>query len=380
MSVNTKTKNETQSSTPKKTRHVALIVAGGFVVLSGLAWIGLVSFGNAWWETVSTFVGASTSEPSLTESKSTEDAVPELVPRLLDGALVDLAKAAHWPVAIMIENLPTVRPQAGLTDASVVYEALAEGGSTRFMALYDPQEMKTAKIGPVRSSRAYYLEWLGEYDALYGHAGGSPEALTVIREVGVKNLEALSGDGKYFWRDTSQFAPHNLYTSGEKLLFALRDKSLLDKQAAYATWNFTDDTALDSRGNDGTKLTFNFSTGLSYKVTWQYRRQTNDYIRFNADREHTDANTGAQLVGKNVIVQLVPEPTIEGGKGRLEMFVGGTGQAWIAQNGTLTNGTWKKDSRTDRTRFYDANGNEMSMVRGSTWIHVVPKDRPVTYE
>ncbi|HCM68425.1 MAG TPA: hypothetical protein DIS62_05540 [Candidatus Kerfeldbacteria bacterium] len=346
------------------------------------------------WGIMAIFVGTAKTEISSTldnfSSPAVTNAVRDEIPtveekavfiRLLDGVVTQEGNEDHWPVAVMIENLPSVRPQAGLGDASVVYEALAEGGATRFMAVFDPQVLTTPTVGPVRSSRPYYLEWLGEYDGLYAHAGGSPKALTVIREANVHDLEALGRDGKYFWRNTSRSAPHNLYTSAEKLVLALRDKGLVDTEASYVPWKFEDEALIDERGIDGTTLTFNFSYGLSYKVDWVYDRTNNSYRRFNADQPHTDENNGRQLEAKNVIVQLVQEPELDGtGKGRLDIYVGGTGDAWVAHDGQLIKATWKKESRTDRTKFYDTGGLEIPLVRGTTWVHVITKTQDVLYE
>ncbi|MFA6098280.1 MAG: DUF3048 domain-containing protein [Patescibacteria group bacterium] len=300
--------------------------------------------------------------------------------RLLDGLNVGADKAHFWPYAVMIENLLTVRPQSGLSQASVVYEALAEGGSTRFMAVFDPSE-KIPELMPVRSARPYYLEWASEYGVLYAHAGGSPKALTVIREIpDFHDLDALSSNSKYFWRDTSKAAPHNLVTSSDKMNFALRDKGLLDKLADFSTWIFKDEAALADRGDDGKKVTFNFSSGLTYKVEFVYNQAENVYLRFNAGQPHLDKNTNQQIKVKNVIVQLTPEPELDGGKGRLDIYVGGEGKAWVFRDGQAIEAVWKKATRTDRTRFYDLNGQEIQLDRGNTWIHVISKTQEVTYQ
>lgn len=281
----------------------------------------------------------------------------------------------------MIENLPVVRPQSGLSQAAVVYETLAEGGSTRFMAVFDPAE-KISELMPVRSARPYYIEWVSEYGALYAHAGGSPKALTVIRENSdINNLDALSRNGKYFWRDTSKSAPHNLVTSSDKMNFALRDLGLADKPAEFRTWQFKDEAPLSERGDDGKSVEFNFSYGKSYLVRYRYDQATNDYKRFNADVPHEDKNTGEQIAVKNVVVQLVREPGYDpSGKGRLDIYVGGTGKAWIFRDGQVIEGTWQKISRTDRTLFYDTDGKEVQFDRGNTWVHVLPETEAVTYQ
>jgi len=309
-----------------------------------------------------------------------EEDESDTVGRRLDGVLVDREQAHHWPYAVMMENLLSVRPQSGMSQAAIVYEALVEGGATRFMAVYDPSE-NIPEIMPVRSARPYYLEWVSEFGALYAHAGGSPKALTVIWEnPDINNLEALSRDGVYFWRDQTKSAPHNLVTSSEKMNFALRDKELRDKEADFKSWIFKDEAELDERGENGKVLSFNFSYGTTYKVDFAYHQEENEYARSNANLPHLDKNTGEQITVKNVVVQLVEEPVLNGGKGRLEMYVGGEGKAWIFRDGQVIEGTWKKSSRTDRTLFYDSDGQEVQFNRGNTWIHILTKTQEVSYQ
>ena len=301
--------------------------------------------------------------------------------RKLDGKIVDNQdQTSYWPYAVMIENLLSVRPQSGLSQASVVYEALVEGGATRFMAVYDPLEI-IPEIGPVRSARPYYLEWSSEYDALYAHCGGSPKAIQVIWEnPDIKDLNQISSDWQYFWRDTSKSAPHNLFTSSEKMNFALRDKELREKLTEFKAWKFKDEADLDSRGENGKSAIFNFSYGLTYRVRFEYNREKNVYLRYNADQPHLDKNTNSQIEVKNVVIQLTEEPVLEGGKGRLEIFVGGTGKAWVFRDGQVIEGIWKKDSRKERTWFYDQDGQEIEFNRGNTWVHVITKTQEVMYE
>lgn len=310
----------------------------------------------------------------------TEDDMMTETIRRIDGVVVDSPdKANFWPYAVMIENLRSVRPQSGLSQAAVVYEALAEGGATRFLAVFDPSEI-ISEIMPVRSARPYYIEWASEYNALYAHAGGSPKSLTVIWEnPDFKDLEALSRDAKYFWRDSTKYAPHNLVTSSEKMNFALHDKELIDTKASFQSWQFKDDAPIEERGQDGKKLEFNFSYGTTYLVGFTYNQEQNVYLRENANEPHLDKNTGEQIAVHNVIVQLVEEPVLNGGAGRLDIFVGGEGKAWVLRDGEIIEGIWKKSSRTDRTLFYDMEGVELELNRGNTWIHVVTKTQDVTY-
>ncbi len=367
---------------PVRGRQWHMCLAVFLSVAIGLLAVFSVAFAEYGWPQVSGKCTKNYSSLALTKLPEASTLINNgLVPRLLDGVLVKQDQANFWPYAVMIENLLTVRPQSGLSQASVVYETLAEGGSTRFMAVFDPSEI-VKEIMPVRSARPYYIEWVSEYAALYAHAGGSPKALTVIREnKDINDLDALSRNGKYFWRDKSKGAPHNLVTSSEKMNFALRDFNLLDKSAAFIPWKFKEDAVLAARGTDAKSVEFNFSTGKTYLVRFQYEQATNSYLRFNANEPHLDKNTGKQISVKNVIVQLVREPGFDNtGKGRLDIYVGGTGTAWIFIDGQVTKGTWQKESRTGRTTFFDAAGKEISFNRGNTWVHVVPEDQAVEYK
>lgn len=364
-------------------KQLIYLVLAFFIITATAAWWALLSYAGTFIDLQSYYFSDSNNSSLITGTASStvleEDNSPN-TSRLIDGVVVEKELARLVPYAVMMENLRSVRPQRGLSQAAVVYETLVEGGSTRFMAVYDPAEV-ISEIMPVRSARPYYLEWASEYGALYVHAGGSPKALTVIWENSdINDLEALSRDSVYFWRDTTKPAPHNLVTSSEKMNFALRDKELADKKTNYKSWKYKDDTELEGRGANGKVLSFNFSYGLTYKVDFAYHRDENVYARSNADQPHLDKNTGEQIEVKNVIVQLVEEPVLNGGKGRLDIFVGGEGSAWILRDGEIIQGTWKKESRTDRTLFYDLDGREVEFNRGNTWVHVLPKDQQVTYQ
>lgn len=306
--------------------------------------------------------------------------VAQKYPRLLDGVLVEKQKYAQaQPVGVMIENLLSVRPQAGLSAASVVYETYAEGGSTRFLAVFAGDTAQfVPKIGPVRSVRPYYLEWDSEYDGLIAHAGGSPDGLAMIDGFSIKDLNALRGAQQYYFRDTSLAAPHNLFTRGNLVQAALHDKKLAEASITFPSWNFHDEPVTDLLPVQGMNVAIAFS-GRSYAVAWMYDRATNSYVRFNAGQPHTDVNTDKQISAKNVVVEIL-SPTIDiGEKGRLTLDVHGTGKAYLFTDGGVNIGTWSKVDRTGRTTFSYADGKEAVFNRGATWVEVVPEDKGVTY-
>jgi hypothetical protein len=292
--------------------------------------------------------------------------------------LVAKNSANLFPVAIMYDNNPSARPPAGLTRASVVYNTLVEGGATRLMAVYSPNEIAGLRLGPVRSAREVYLEWLSEYDGVYVHAGGSPEALQELSGFQLHDLNCLGSGGRYCYRDTSGYAPHNLFTDGDKMSFAIRDFGLTETAPGYHSWRFKDDDALEARGSF-TQLQVLYSS-FTYDVRYTYDRQNNVYPRFHGSDPHRDRNTGDQVAPHNVIVQVIPPIVSVREKGRLTLNVTGEGKAFLFRDGLVIPGKWVKPLRVERTIFLADDGTEMKLNRGQTFVEVVPEGREFPYQ
>ncbi|MFH1598340.1 MAG: DUF3048 domain-containing protein [Patescibacteria group bacterium] len=309
----------------------------------------------------------------LIGNKAAEDTT-EKVRRFIDGQYVTIDKANIYPVGIQIENLITVRPQHGLSRANLVYEALAEGGITRFLAIYASGD-RLEKIGPVRSSRPYFLDWLTEFNAVYLHCGGSPQALSDIATFDVLSLNQIGGDHQYYWRDEERPRPHNLYTSHELIARAFRDKEF-PEEGDYDPWLFKDEVKKSARPTEEKFIKVDFLT-YSYEVEYKYDRNQNVYKRFQAGEAHSDELTKEQIAPKNVAVMYVDTELAD--ESRLTMETIGEGEALVFQDGKAIEATWKKAARESRTRFYDKNDKEIRFNAGSTWIEVMPTDRTVEY-
>lgn len=347
---------------------IALIVVLGVLVIGGLSYAAFDYFAK---DDSQSIVEELSEDPVVVE-----ETIPENQ-RRIDGVLIDnVDEVNKFPVAVMIENLSTVRPQTGLGAANVVYETLAEGGITRFMAVFARENIP--EIKPVRSARPYYLEWVSEYDALYVHAGGSPEALQAIDGLGIHDLDALTL-GRFFWRGPG-VAPHNLYTSMRNIELRLNDLELLEVEPTYDSWKFKDETDGGSKDADGNLIEVDFSR-VSYNANFTYDAENNCYLRSHGDGEaHTEASTGDQLCPKNVVVQVVPPAEDAGEKGRISLDVNGEGRVVVFRDGEAVEGVWKKNGREDRTRFYDTNDEEIDLVRGQVWISIIPSDKRFEYE
>ncbi len=294
--------------------------------------------------------------------------------RVIDGVAVpeDAPDVARY-FAATIDNLSVARPQAGLTKAALVYEAPVEGGITRFLAVF-PDDVKADRIGPVRSARPYFLDWASEFDAVYAHVGGSPEALEKIAAYDMLDLNEFSA-GKYFWRDENRDAPHNAYTSTVRLVEA-DQKRFSDRPAPQvAGWRFKDDAPAAERPE-------NASLSITYgdpkaDVVWTYDPATDDYGRAQGGRQQKDED-GTAVRAKNIVVQYMKVSVIDD-VGRRRISTVGNGDALIAIDGLAVHGTWHKDDRTSRTRYYDASGNQIRFNAGATWIEVVPEDAKVDF-
>jgi hypothetical protein len=194
---------------------------------------------------------------------NTDVAVTPTLPRVIDGVSVEPGKEHIFPTCVMIENLSTVRPQAGLQEANVVYEALAEGGITRFMAVFASGE-NLSKLGPVRSARSYFVDWAEEYECLYAHAGGSPQALEQLSgNTPVTDLNQIGGAAANFWRDPNVTSrEHGLFTSSELLLYGARDRGLADASGEYDGWLFTKESKKKDRPTEEKTVSLAFSSSM----------------------------------------------------------------------------------------------------------------------
>jgi hypothetical protein len=299
---------------------------------------------------------------------------PVLVADPLTGRLVTQAVANRHPIAVMIDDLGPARPQSGLSSASIVWQAPAEGGIPRYMAIFHDTIPKA--VGPVRSSRYYYIAWAAEWRAAYAHAGGSPQALQTLQASGrgqlVYNLDEFRYSGTFF-RISTRLAPHNLYTTGAKLRSAAKNIGAVDK-AYKAVWTFAPDAPLADRPYGGT-ITVGYPANT---IKYTYDRTTNTYLRsVTGEKKQTDAANGTRIAPTNVIVMRMSFGPLNDGhpaKHRLEATVVGHGVAWISTNGRTIKGTWKKTALTAPTLFFDASGKPVTLTVGQTFVQVVTTD------
>lgn len=320
----------------------------------------------------------------------------------LNGAFYSTQQKDWWekhrPLGVMIENHKESRPQSGLSFADVVYEIVAEGGITRFLAVFYCQD--AGIIGPVRSARTYFVDFISEYGnfPLYAHVGGAnqpgpADALSQIDNYnwgGYNDMNQFSIGFPTFWRDYNRqgrtvATEHTMYSATQKLWdFAKDTRDLTNVDSDKTSWDenfvpygFKDEAALAERGKSQS-IHLEFWKSLpDYFVDWKYDRVSNLYKRFNATigAAYIDKDTNKQLTAKNLVVLSMLELNANDGyvdNDHLLYKNKGTGKAQVFMDGKKIDATWRKDKRTSKTLLFDTNGSPIKFDRGLIWLSVLP--------
>lgn len=334
----------------------------------------------------------------------------------VNGAMFTKQERDVWesrrPLFVMIENHTDARPQSGLGSADVVYEAVAEGGITRFGAvMYCGVAAKDTLVGPVRSARTHFVELASEYNfPLYAHVGGSncssaDGGKTCTSDKRVQALEQLSQYGwnqandlnqfsigfPTYWRDYERLGrtvatEHTMYSSTEKLWAFAKDSRDWTNDSPdgdawvddFRLWSFKDEAGSGERGSTSPSFDF-WPNYTDFGVAWKYDPASNTYLRDNGGSAHKDRNDDTKLDTKVVVVQFVEEEGPVDEHKHMYYQITGSGKALVFQDGQVVEGNWKKASREGRTVFTDAKGKAVSFNRGPIWIELVPDGNKIDY-
>ena len=279
------------------------------------------------------------------------------------------------PIAVMIDNHNQAWPQAGLNKAYLVYEAIVEGGETRLMALF--KGVTVDKIGPVRSSRHYLLDYAMENDAIYAHFGWSPQAQSDITKYSIDNINGITESESTFWRVKDKAAPHNAVTSTEALLKAAKSKGYKTTSDKKSVLNYTTDEVNLEDGQGATSVTIPHSTLQTVK--YEYDEQNQVYKRYARKKAQTDWDTGNSITTKNIIITFCDNYTLPDSedKGRQGLKNTGTFDGYYITNGKAIKIKCIKEARNTQTKYQDLQGNEIKVNDGNTWINICPKNAKV---
>lgn len=333
------------------------------------------------------------SEPAISVIAPVEDPVVEPAPEQEfpftnpltgEGCETDISK--NRPIAIMLNNLKKALPQMGVSQADIIYEIPAEGGITRMLAVFQDID-GVGNIGTVRSARDYYVSMAYGMDAVFLHAGGSPQAYTAIKNWGVTALDCVNGpyEGTLYWRDAdrrkSAGLEHSVVTSSEKIqeLFPTYTRLRLEHEEGYTyPMSFTENAAPEG-GSQADTITVRFS---NYKTgVFQYDGDSGLYYVEEYGEPYVDGNTGEQVGVKNVLIVQTDISLISGDEaGRLSVRTTGTGTGMFACGGKIQQITWSKEANNKPMTFRTADGKELEFGIGASYINIIGSSATYSFE
>ena len=314
-------------------------------------------------------------ETSTTEnSEVMQDAEQETEP----VKHVQIYSGSERPIAVMIDNHNQAWPQAGLNKAYMVYEIIVEGGETRLMALFKGQDLSA--IGPVRSSRHYFLDYAMENDAIYVHYGWSPQAQSDISKFGINNINGITESSEIFWRSKDKASPHNAVTSTEKILKSANAKKYRTTSTKESVLNYVVDEFDLEEGTVANKVVIPHSE--LQKVSYEYDSENKVYKRYARNKAQTDWTTGEAIKTKNIIITLCDNYTLNDGenKGRQGLKNIGTFNGYYITNGKAIKIQCIKSDRDKQTVYKDLDGNEINVNDGNTFVHICPTSANISFE
>lgn len=304
-------------------------------------------------------------EPEVVEEVVVEEEVLPFVTPFTGERVAE--EAVMRPVLATINNHPDARPQSGLTSADVVYEMLAEGDVTRFLALY--QSELPASIGPIRSARSYFIELAAGLDAFYMAHGYSPEAKSMLERRVVDHINGMHYDGVYFLRSKERRAPHNSYISNEHVEAGAEKVGaslLYNKKVAYSFYDAEENVKIGVETNE---VEVKYSNNALFNSRYVYDTEANRYTRFSANVETVDYVSGEPLQLANVLFFEMPHRIIDG-VGRRDIDISQGGNAYLFQAGQMRMVKWKNEDGF--LAVIEEDGTPALLVPGQTWVHFVP--------
>lgn len=282
------------------------------------------------------------------------------------------------PIAVMVDNHKQAWPQAGLNEAYVVYEIIVEGGETRLMPIFKGKDLD--KIGPVRSSRHYFLDYALEHDAIYVHFGWSPQAEADISKFKINNINGITESSDNFWRVKDKKAPHNAVTNTEKIIQMSKNKGVRITSSTKNILNYKKEEVNLEEGKQATSVKIPYSK--AHEVEYKYNLETKRYERYARDDKQIDWDTKEIISTKNIIITFAENYTLQDGenKGRQGLKNIGNMKGYYITNGKAIEIICSKNSRTEKTVYKDLQGNEININDGNTFIQICPIDAEVVIE
>ncbi len=291
---------------------------------------------------------------------------------------INIYKGEDRPIAIMIDNVGNARPQSGLNDAYMVYEIIVEGQQTRLMALFKGANL--SKVGPIRSSRHYFLDYALENNAIYVHYGWSPKAKSDISSLKVNNINGITESSSSFWRVKDKSAPHNVVTSTKKIMEIAKRKGYTTTSNKESVLKYTADELNLENGSEATSIKIPYSK--TYYVTYKYDSESKKYTRYYNKTVQKDWQTKETVQTKNIIITFAKNSPLNDGSGKDRQNLSniGTLDGYYITNGKAIKIKCKKTSRSAQTIYKDLEGNEIEVNDGNTFVQIVPLNAKITIQ
>lgn len=276
-------------------------------------------------------------------------------------------------VAIMVNNHKQARPQSGLHEADIVFELLAEGNITRFLALY--QSSFPERVGPVRSARQYYFNLADNYDALYIYHGAAKFVDRMIQDEGVEFLNGAiyDNDKQLFIRESFRVAPHNSYVLFEEVYNRAQSKQY-DTEFKHDSLLFLDEDE-EITGEDAPYVKIEYSNN-SPIIEYEYDTTREKYIRISDGVQSVDLETKTPIELDNIFIIEADHQVIDSeGRRAIDLQSGGFG--YLLQRGKVQKISWKND---DGYLVPVKNNEIVPFVPGKTWVNVIQTNPPNNVE
>jgi hypothetical protein len=341
-------------------------------------------------EELSTIADESIAEPEEEEPEEPEEIV---YTNPLTGEVTEEDLSNNRPIAVMLNNIRQALPQHGNSQADILYEVPEEGGITRIMALYQ-DITNVGTLGSIRSTRPYYVRLAIGEDAILVHAGGSGAAYRQIQEYmemyDMVDIDYLSNGTRaapeIFYRDSSRLEAgyaneHTLFTTSDSIQQYLEEHSdeisLTHRESYWNSHHFVED-ATPANGLDAETIDVTFS---GYKgTTFTYDEESGKYLVGEFGSAYVDGTTGNQVSVENVIVVQTTIEQMNDAKNHVAVYLTGSGTGYFACNGKYEKVTWLKKKAKHGYRFFDEEGNEISLGVGKSYICIVDKSRDITVD
>ncbi len=300
-------------------------------------------------------------------SKENEKKEPVMYSFAYTGEKTEKDPSNNISFMAIIENSKDARPQSGLSEADIVFETMAEGGIPRFIALFNKNSPK--EIGPIRSVRPYFIDIAKEYNTAFAHCGGSDDAIKIINSENLMSMNEMSY-GKYYWRDKSRKAPHNLYTSSEKLRSLISSKGYVKNQNVKLNFdqNYWENSELKSASSVALKLNKFYNTS--------YKFENGAYTKYINGEVLKDKSNGSEVTFKNVVITKTPI-TLTKDNVHINVPLTGEGEGLLLSNGKYQKIKWSKKDKNSQTQLKDSEGKEVPFSPGNTCWNIIDRNNVV---